>query len=76
MHSTPNKRAKNRQEGQGHKRVSGGEFATALLRVEKAFEYETDYEILRTWEWIRTMSPTTAPEKTTGSVPEQSFTRH
>ena len=52
MHNTPS----NRQEGLGQKLVQGGEFATALLRVEKAFEYDTDSEILRTWEWIQSMS--------------------
>jgi len=57
MHIKQNHSAENRQEAQGQNLVmAGGEFAASLLRVEKAFEYDTDSEILRTWEWIGAMS--------------------
>jgi hypothetical protein len=57
MHMTHNK-PKDWQEGAGQKFVTRGEqFAASLLRVEKAFEYDTESEVLRTWEWIQSMSP-------------------
>jgi len=57
MHIKQNNSAENRQQAQGQNLVmGGGEFAARLLRVEKAFEYDTDSEILRTWEWIGAMS--------------------
>lgn len=56
MHMTQHNQ-KDRQEGAGQKLMTGGaEFAGSLLRVEKAFEYDTDSEVLRTWEWIQSMS--------------------
>jgi len=36
--------------------IGGEEYAASLLKVAKATEYDTDTEILRTWEWIRAMS--------------------
>ena len=57
MHIKQNNSVENRQEAKGQNLVmGGGEFAASLLRVEKAFEYDTDSEILRTWEWIGAMS--------------------
>jgi chemotaxis signal transduction protein len=34
----------------------GGEECASLLKVRKFLEYDTDTEVLRTWEWIRGMS--------------------
>jgi hypothetical protein len=57
MHMTQHHNPKDKQEGAAQKFMTGGgEFAASLLRVEKAFEYDTDSEVLRTWEWIRSMS--------------------
>jgi hypothetical protein len=57
MHNTQNNRAENKTEGQGQKlAMAVRESAADLFRVEKAFEYDTDCEILRTCEWIRGMS--------------------
>jgi hypothetical protein len=36
--------------------IGGEEYSVSLLKVEKIAEYDTDAEILRTWEWIRRMS--------------------
>jgi chemotaxis signal transduction protein len=36
--------------------VGGKEYPVSLLKVEKIAEYDTDTEILRTWESIRRMS--------------------
>jgi len=36
--------------------IGGEEYAASLLRVNKLIEYDTDSEVLRTWEWIRGMS--------------------
>ena len=57
MHMTQHNKPKDTQEGAGRKFMTGGtEFTGSLLRVEKAFEYDTDSEVLRTWEWIQSMS--------------------
>jgi hypothetical protein len=57
MHRTQQNNPKDTQKGAGQKFITGGaEFAGSLLRVEKAFEYDTDSEVLRTWEWIQSMS--------------------
>ena len=36
--------------------IGGKEYAASLLKVKKLIEYDTDSEVLRTWEWIRGMS--------------------
>jgi hypothetical protein len=57
MHRTQQNNPKNTQKGAGQKFITvSAEFGGSLLRVEKAFEYDTDSEVLRTWEWIQSMS--------------------
>ena len=36
--------------------IGGEQYAASLLRVKKLIEYDTDSEVVRTWEWIRGMS--------------------
>jgi hypothetical protein len=52
--------------------IGGEEYAASLLKVEKLAEYDTDAEILRTWEWIRAMSGTM---KANSSALKHNFTR-
>jgi hypothetical protein len=57
MHNTQDNSVENQSQGPGQKLAMGaGGLAASLFRVEKAFEYDTDSEILRTWEWVRGMS--------------------